>query len=130
MSHSVARLLLKRVPRHFAVSSHDLQFLDFLKNRDPLQARYLSLQWVSALKQWINHFMHLAPVQYVPLVIQGKQDETVDWQYNIPVVKNKFPAAKVLYLKEGRHQLVNESEEIREPMFAAMDVYFDVFNVT
>ncbi len=127
VSYSVARLLLKRVRRHFAINSHDNQFLEFLKNSDPLQSRYLPFQWIGALKRWIKYFSGLPSISYVPLVIQGKQDGTVDWKYNIGVVKNKFPGVKVYYLKDGRHQLVNEIREIRESIFSAMDVYFDVF---
>ncbi len=126
-SYNVAKWFLKRVRRHFSSNSHDQQFLDFLRNNDPLQARHLPLQWVGALKKWIDYFIHLPSADCAPLIVQGKRDTTVDWRYNIPVVQGKFPRAKAFYLKEGQHHLVNESQEIRAPMFSAMDVYFDTF---
>ena len=129
ITHSIGQFFLKRVKRHFAVNSHDQAFLEFLKNKDPLQSEYLPLQWIGALKQWINYFSDLSPIDYVPLIIQGRQDETVDWQYNLPVVQNKFPGAKVFYLRSGRHQLANESREIRMTMFSAIDIYFDLYGV-
>ncbi len=125
ITHSIGKLFLRRVKRHFAVNSHDQQFLDFLKNQDPLQSRYLPLQWVGALKRWMKYFSALPVSDYEPLVIQGREDTTVDWRYNIPALKNKFPQAKLYHLKTGRHQLANESEDLRVSMFAAMDLYFD-----
>lgn len=125
MIYPVAKLFLQRLKRQFAINSHDQVFLDFLKNNDPLQSKYLSLQWVGALRQWISYFSGLPSSEYSPLVIQGRQDETVDWRQNIPQLKEKFPKAKLFYLKSARHQLVNESEDIRSSMFSAMDLYFN-----
>jgi lysophospholipase len=126
--HSIGKLFLKQVKREFAVNSHDQDFLEFLKHKDPLQSQYLSIQWVTALKRWLKNFYRLGPVGFVPLVIQGKEDHTVDWRHNMPVVKAKFPSARVYYLKDGRHQLVNEDEKIRKSIFSAMDIYFDVYS--
>jgi alpha-beta hydrolase superfamily lysophospholipase len=76
----------------------------------------------------LKYFKRLPGIIYVPLVVQGQEDKTVDWQYNMPVVKEKFNSAKFFYIKNGRHQLVNESEEIRRLMFSAMDVYLGVYS--
>ncbi|MGK0500939.1 MAG: lysophospholipase [Oceanicoccus sp.] len=124
--HAVCQPFVERVTRRFAINSHDQKFLDFLKNEDPLQSKELPLQWVAALQQWIPQFIHKPPLRFSPLIIQGKQDKTVDWKFNVPLIKQKFPNAKSYYLQRGRHQLVNESEEIRAPMFTAIDLYFDV----
>jgi lysophospholipase len=124
-SHSVVRLFLRRIKRTFTSNSHDQKFIDFLQNDDPLQYRYLPMQWITSLKRWMAYFQQLPAIDYQPLIIQGKEDTTVDWKYNIPVVQAKFSRAKVFYLQTARHQLVNESEDIRRRIYSAMDVYFD-----
>lgn len=123
--HALAYPWIKKTSRHFLPNSHDQQFLDFIKQRDPLQYRYLSLTWVAALKQWIKHFDLLQPVGYAPLIIQGKQDGTVDWRRNLPVIQQKFPNATVFFLAEGFHHLANEREDIRSKMLAAITLYFE-----
>ena len=126
--HTVVSPFLKRIRRKFANNSHDQQFLELLNYRDPLQSRYLSLRWVSALKNWMRHFDNLPVSDYAPLVIQGKEDTTVDWHHNLPVIEQKFPRAKIYFLREGRHHLANESEDIRGKIYSAMDLYFDNFH--
>lgn len=117
---------LKTVPRHFAESSHDPAFLDFIKNRDPFQSRILSLQWVGALKKWISHFQSLPENQQLtPLIIQGDDDQTVDWRRNLPLIESKFPQAKTVYLEGAGHHLVNEIPELRKQMAAAIKNYLD-----
>ncbi len=125
--HRIVSIFVNRLTRRFAKNSHDSHFLDFVKNSDPLQARYLPLTWVTALKQWINYFEHLRFVDYAPLIIQGKEDETVNWKYNVPLIQKKFPNSKLYYLKDGRHHLSNEDETILTKIYSAMDMYFDVF---
>lgn len=120
-------VFVNRLTRRFAKNSHDNNFLEFLKNGDPLQSRYLPLTWVTALKQWINYFEHLRFVDYAPLIIQGKEDETVDWRYNVSAIQKKFPNSKLYYLQDGRHHLANEDEAILTKLYSAMDMYFDVF---
>ena len=125
--HSVAKLFLTHINRKYADNTSDQNFQDFIKEEDPLQARRLPLQWVAALKQWITHFISAQPSPARPLIIQGAQDITVDWQYNIPSIQQKFPKGRVFYLKKAKHHLANEKENIRQSMFSAMDIYFDVY---
>lgn len=122
--HTLAYPWLRKLKRKFLPNSHDTEFLAFLEQRDPLQARYLSLEWVAALRQWIKHFDGLPASSCAPLIVQGKRDGTVDWQRNLPVIRKKFPNASVFFLQEGFHHLANESIDIRRKMFAAMDLYF------
>ena len=56
-----------------------------------------------------------------PLVLQGKVDGTVDWQYNIPKIQDKFKQVRVRYIDKGRHHLVNESGPIRDELFQLVD---------
>lgn len=116
--------LFDSLPRKFKKNSSDVEFQHFLQYGDSLQSPRLSLNWIGALKQWEKQFHRWSSCDYAPLIIQGKQDETVDWRYNIPHISKKFPQAKVCYLDEAGHHLVNEAKEIRQAMFAAMDTLF------
>lgn len=120
---SVNRHLLDSMPRRFSNNSHDPEFLAFLRESDPLQYRGLPMQWLLAMRVWIAHFLSSPSSQLAPLVVQGEQDKTVDWKYNLKKIRVKFPAVKVRMLHDGKHHLANESIELREQMFALVDEY-------
>ncbi|MGO2383642.1 MAG: alpha/beta hydrolase, partial [Halomonas sp.] len=50
---------------------------------------------------------------------------TVDWQWNLTVLAQKFTAAEIHYHPEARHHLVNEAEPIREALFSAINTFID-----
>lgn len=114
---------LERVNRRFAVNSGDETFLNFLEKIDPLQDRYISVRWVEALLRWERLFNRFPASDRRLLIIQGQRDTTVDWRYNIPVIRKKFPQAKYLPLQDAYHHLANETPDTREKIFAAMDLY-------
>jgi lysophospholipase len=120
--HFVGKHLIKQQKRIFVTNSHDEEFLRFLREDDVLQPETMPMLWVTALKEWINQF-HALPMadDCEVLVIQGTDDNTVDWRYNIGVIAQKFSNRSVYYIPEGRHQLVNESEPLRREMFAEID---------
>lgn len=122
--YSMLRHFIRQIPRTFSKSSHDSEFNAFLKEQDLLQARTLPLSWVGAMKAWHQMILHVAPLQNSCLIVQGTDDMTVDWQYNLPVLKQKLPNAKVVFVADARHQLVNESEQYRKQVFAAIEQYF------
>ena len=112
------------MPRKFSANSHDKAFLKFLRLSDPLQFHSLPIQWVRAMSVWMTHFKSLPVSSLSPTVIQGQQDDTVDWRFNIKVIKEKFPAAHIHFVTEGRHHLANESEPIRQKIFKYLDSLF------
>jgi lysophospholipase len=122
--HATLRHFIPRVARTFSSNSHDLKFLDFIQRQDPLQARHLSLRWISAMKAWHRTFSGLSPLQKNILVVQGTADMTVDWGYNIPLIERKLPHVKVVYIENAGHQLINESEHYRRDVFATIEQYF------
>ena len=65
------------------------------------------------------------PNDYAPLVIQGDQDTTVDWRWNLARIRETFPAAEIRILQGARHHLVNESPELRAQVFAALGLSRD-----
>lgn len=125
LAYWVGSKFLDKVPRKFSVNSNDKQFIDFLEKQDPLQARHIAVRWVDALLRWESRFDYLPESNKSILIMQGQRDTTVDWRYNIPTIRKKFPKAKYLPLQEAYHHLANESPEIRAKIFAAMDMYFD-----
>jgi alpha-beta hydrolase superfamily lysophospholipase len=121
--YALLKHFLRKVARGKGHSSHDFTFNHFLQI-DPLQSKFLSVRWVGAMKQWHQQFSAFQTLQTKLLVVQGTGDKTVDWQYNIPLIQQKLPQASVVYVEAAGHQLVNESEEYRAPVFAAIDNYF------
>ena len=115
---------VNRLTRNFSQNSHDLEFLEFIQQKDSLQAKYLSLRWLGAMKAWHKLFLQLPPLQNSLLIVQGTGDMTVDWRYNIPLMEKKLPGAKILYIDDAGHQLVNESDDYRKPVFTAIKHYF------
>jgi alpha-beta hydrolase superfamily lysophospholipase len=122
--YAVLRHFLRQISRTFSNSSHDVEFTRFLKEQDPLQARTLPLSWVGAMKDWHDLLVNLEPLQNNCLIVQGTTDMTVEWQYNVPLLQQKLPEAKLVYIPGAGHQLVNESPEYRDQVFAAIEHYF------
>lgn len=119
--HFLLEPFVDSLERQFVSNSGDLEFLDFVSERDPLQSRRLSAKWVRALKNWMVTFAGYAPCSRRLSVLQGLQDRTVDWPYNLKAIKAKFPNMQSDMLSGARHHLVNESPEIRKAIFAILD---------
>lgn len=116
VTYQVLRHLLNRVPRQFNVNSADADFLHFLREMDPLQSRSLSKNWVGAMLRWSDDFDKAPSSQRSIFVIQGDSDTTVDHEYNVPKIVEKFGQVDVVTLEGGQHHLANEAQEIREEM--------------
>lgn len=120
---------IETIPRKFAINSHDAEFLKFLAEKDLLQPKVLSVEWIGAMKQWLESFKHY-PIHFDELlVVQGSDDKTVDWEYNLPLIKSIFPKTEFVEIEGGRHQLVNEAEEYRQQVFSALDGYLQLTSV-
>lgn len=116
------------IDRKFTANSNDVDFLQFSRGADPLQPRQLSTRWVGALKQWIPFLERHEAIDFPLLIIQGEQDETVDWRHNTQLLQTKFDPAELYLIPEMRHQVVNESEAIRARVFARMQQFFTAFS--
>ncbi|MCG8313511.1 MAG: alpha/beta hydrolase [Pseudomonadales bacterium] len=115
--HSIVSPFIKYIPRNFTLNSNDESFLRFLREHDILQSRYLSADWVGALKQWVPKIESAEKCDCPALIIQGEKDETVDWRHNIPLLKDKLTNLEVLLIPEVRHQVANEIESLRKLVF-------------
>jgi len=117
--YEVARRTITERPRSFVFNNQNREFIEFLRDRDPLQARTLPVQWVTAMQAWRKRFERYRPTDLAPLVVQGHADRTVDRKYNVKVIERLFQP-RVFYIPEARHHLVNESPEVRAQIFAAI----------
>lgn len=121
--YELVRRFVRERPRTFTRNAENPPFLEFLRERDPLQARVLPVQWVTAMLAWKKRFVGYGATDLRVLVIQGREDRTVDYRYNVRVVERLFDA-RVMYVPAARHHLVNEADAIRRSVFSAIDVEF------
>lgn len=120
IAYVLGRPFLRQRPRVFRSNADNADFIRFLRDDDPLQARILPVRWVTSMVTWRRRFEAYPPTDIAPLVIQGQRDTTVDWRYNIKVIGRLF-RPRVFYIEQARHHLVNESPEIRTQIFKAID---------
>lgn len=123
--HTVMRPFLKRWRRVFERNSGNARFLRFLRDHDPLQARAVHVDWVSALRLWVPHIESARPVNFPVTVIQGEQDQTVDWRHNLRIIRNKFETVEELKIPDGRHHLVNEARDLQAIVFQRIIEVFE-----
>jgi len=114
------RWFVKQTKRDFATNSHDEEFLRFILARDPLQTRYLKVDWVRSLKSYLEMFEQASSSDAALHIVQGTEDTTVDWRHNLPALTTKFPAARTHIIDGARHHLVNESIEYRKKIFTVV----------
>jgi alpha-beta hydrolase superfamily lysophospholipase len=115
--HSMMRPFISRWRRVFANNSGNTRFLRFLREHDPLQARAVHVDWVTALRKWVPHIESARPVDFPVTVVQGEKDLTVDWQHNLRIIRNKFSSVEELRIPDGRHHLVNEAQDLQATVF-------------
>ena len=117
-----SRWFVKSIKRVFRPSSRDIEFLAFLREQDPLQPTRVPLDWVGAMDQWISEFAQVNKVDYPVHIIQGDNDKTLDWKYNLSQFRLTFNALQVTIIKRANHHLVNEEEALRESIFAKIEL--------
>lgn len=115
---------VRQLPRGPSRSSHDENFIRFLDEEDCLQSRFLSVRWVGAMKNWDAQFRRWQPLDKPMLIIQGTDDQTVAWRYNLNQLQHKLPNANVQFIEGAGHQLVNERDDFREQVFVTLRDYF------
>ena len=108
---------LKTIPRLFRTNSSNSHFLQFVKNKDPLQYKRVPLQWPKALFKWNESIQDYKVSSKKILIIQGKLDKIVAWKYNFKILKQKFPNLKIKMIKNGRHHLLNEKDVLQKKIF-------------
>jgi len=124
--HSLLKGRKDSWPRDFKDNSHDEAFLKFVQEEDPLQSDVLSVEWVGALREWVPQMESRGAIKddIRVIIIQGTDDTTVDWEFNLDAYRRLFPLAKVITIDGAGHHLVGESEEYRTKVFAVLDKAF------
>lgn len=119
--YRLAHRVIKRIDRAFVANSGDSDFVEFVKSRDPLQSRYLPLEWVGAMKRWTEELEVLPSSNRPVKIIQGDRDSTLDWEDNLDSLREKLPRATIHMVPGAQHHLVNETELLRKEIFAYLD---------
>ncbi|MFC3885780.1 alpha/beta hydrolase [Bacillus songklensis] len=122
ISIKALRLFVRQLKRVIRNNSSDAAFLRFMRE-DPLQHDKVPLSWVEALMKWNDSIEKGEPSAANVLVIQGKKDTTVDWEYNIVFLLRKFPNITVQLVENGKHHLLNEEEMTRRQVFNSINRY-------
>lgn len=122
LMYLLLRPFVKSVARTFVSSSHDADFVYFVEHADPLQNRRVAVNWVGALIQWVKRF-HQVRLDLSPVIIQGGEDETIDWRFNLKFIERAFDRPLIHFIPQARHQLANESVDIRRQVFEFMALY-------
>ena len=120
---SIARLFCDNLPRVFHNVSSDKDFLKFVRHKDPLQPKKVSLKWVSAMFNWDKRIAGTKTSSRQVLVIQGTKDNIIDWKFNIKFILSKFKNSEIELIENARHELFNESEKIRQEVFLQIKDY-------
>jgi alpha-beta hydrolase superfamily lysophospholipase len=125
LGYKICRPFCNNLPRVFRKVSSDKDFLRFVKYKDPLQARKISLKWVNAMFKWDEKIINAKASQRPTLVIQGTNDNIVAWKYNLKFIQSKFSRAEIEFVENARHELFNESADIRKEMFSQIGRYLE-----
>lgn len=113
-------------PRKWNHNTHNDQFQYFIRHHDPLQPHLINASWVKALSNWVPMIEAHEPLTGAEdkgarlpqvTILQGDEDATVDWEYNLPVLARLLPGSQQQVLKGVRHHMVNESADYRELIF-------------
>lgn len=119
----LSKRFVKSVKRQYMPCSSDPEFLNFLRREDPLQYRRVPLNWIASLISWAERFAEGEISELSPVVIQGSEDTTIDWRYNLKAIERVFTQPAVHFLPDARHHLVNEAQQIRDRLFDILDDY-------
>lgn len=117
IAYRMYRPFAKTTFRLFRNVSSDKDFLRFVRYKDPLQAKKVSVKWIDALFKWNDRAKNAESIARPVKLIQGASDNIVAWKYNLKFIQSKFSDTEIKLVAKGRHELFNESAEIREKVF-------------
>jgi len=104
-------------------NSSDKEFLKFNKTRDPLHVNKVPVTWVGLLHEWNNRLKQLSGSEKDIMAIQGNKDTTVDWKHNLEFIRERFSNSEVVMIDGARHELFNESADLRDKVFSYIGRY-------
>ncbi len=116
---------LPKVPTLKKRGTSNSAYAKFLSNDDPLFVRWTPTSWVRTLYNWEKNIRNYETNNREIIILQGKKDKTVDWEYNIKFIETRFPNSEVKYFPEANHTLFAEPEHIRSEVIDAVLDYLD-----
>ncbi|MDO6593182.1 alpha/beta hydrolase [Neptuniibacter sp. 1_MG-2023] len=119
------KYIVKRVPRGYSNNTHDLKFRQFINEEDPLQYKEIPVNWVGAMLAWGRWIESHEPVSGIIHMIQGTDDDTVDWRYNLAILGRLYPELELTLINGAKHHLVNETAIYREEVFEKVGQIFN-----
>jgi alpha-beta hydrolase superfamily lysophospholipase len=122
---TLGQSFLTELPRIVRSTTSDPEFMTFVQ-RDPLQYFNTPVNWVRSLIDWNEHIIETFPPSQIPtLILQGDRDEVVDWKFNLPFLKRKFPRAQIQMIKGASHDLFWENASLRQEIFARIHTFIE-----
>ncbi|WP_112181974.1 MULTISPECIES: alpha/beta hydrolase [Paraliobacillus] len=115
---------IQHIKRNFRQNSTDEAYLRSIKT-DPLQSDNVPVKWVNALMTWNKKIQDYHESKKFIYLIQGNQDKTIDWKYNIKFLQHKFQNLQIAQIDQGRHELFNEAEPIKRIVFQRILKYLE-----
>ncbi len=125
LGYKVYQPFAKNIFRIFRNVSSDKDFLRFVRYKDPLQAKKISLNWVNAMFKWNQKITDAQIINRPIMVIQGTNDNIVAWKYNLKFIQAKFSSVEIKLIESGRHELFNESADICKEVFSQIGSYLE-----
>ena len=86
--YRLAKPFVGRIKHRDKQNSSNPHYLEFSK-RDPLRSPYVDFSFLDDLYKWVPSFIASSSINARVLLLQGNQDKTVDWNYNLPLLKKK-----------------------------------------
>lgn len=123
-TYKVYKMFTDKIARFHRNNSSDKDYLVFNKTQDYLHCTHIDLRWVKALFDWNGKLETLPESDRDILVLQGDKDGTVDWKYNMEVVKEKFPNADAKMISGANHELFNEAQQYKNEALNMIAKYF------
>ena len=114
---NIASIFSDSIFRRFGGASSDEVYLDFVKNRDPLQSKTVPFHWAYALRSWNEEIAVYWESLSKIVVLQGMDDTVVDSRYNHAFLKERFPNISIYTFEGAKHNLFNEKPEIQQSVF-------------
>jgi alpha-beta hydrolase superfamily lysophospholipase len=121
--YELIKSFTQSTPRLFRTSSHDKDFLKFLKE-EPLAIKSFPLDWGDAVYRWDKIISQAKFKDEKIIILQGTEDETLDWKYNLKFFKNRFKSVEIHKIDGAYHHLANESEPYNSVVYSILDKVF------
>ena len=114
--YTISKSFTNHVRRRDKKNSSDEAYLAFVK-KDPLHSSILSYEYLEDLYAWEKAVRKYPVWEGSVVVIQGTDDDIVDWSYNLDFLREKITDPEIHLIPDGKHQHLNERDELRAQTF-------------